>query len=226
MVAGGPYGIEDILAMRATSAHCSCCSSFPSFGACPPPSWSANWPPPCPKRVATTAGSAAPSAVSGDFRRLGSRSPPAFSTWPSTPSSSSSISRASRPALPSGIAARCGARRRPRLRGMEPPRREGGRRGLCRHVRRLAGAVRCDGGSRSGRALRALANPRRKQHGGARPHVRARLRHGLTLLQAPVAAPSFAGAVSITALELHGLDNASTVAQESKRRSATIRAPC
>jgi amino acid transporter len=42
----------------------------------------------------------------------------------------------------------------------------------------------------------------------------ARLRHGLTLLQAPVAAPSFAGAVSITLWNYMGWDNASTVAQE------------
>jgi amino acid transporter len=42
----------------------------------------------------------------------------------------------------------------------------------------------------------------------------ARLRHGLTLLQAPVAAPSFAGAVSVTLWNYMGWDNASTVAQE------------
>jgi amino acid transporter len=41
-----------------------------------------------------------------------------------------------------------------------------------------------------------------------------RLRHGLTLLCAPVAAPSFAGAVSIALWNYMGWDNASTVAQE------------
>ncbi len=41
-----------------------------------------------------------------------------------------------------------------------------------------------------------------------------RLRHGLALLQAPVAAPSFAGAVSVTLWNYMGWDNASTVAQE------------
>jgi len=41
-----------------------------------------------------------------------------------------------------------------------------------------------------------------------------RLRQGLTLLQAPVAAPSFAGAVSVTLWNYMGWDNASTVAQE------------
>ena len=89
-------------ATPATAARSSCCSSSRSSGACPPRSWSANSPPPCPKRAATTAGSAAPSAASGDFRRPGSRSPPASSTWPSTPSSSSSISRRVAPSLTSG----------------------------------------------------------------------------------------------------------------------------
>jgi amino acid transporter len=42
----------------------------------------------------------------------------------------------------------------------------------------------------------------------------ARLRHGLALLRAPVAAPSFAGAVSVTLWNYMGWDNASTVAQE------------
>ncbi len=41
-----------------------------------------------------------------------------------------------------------------------------------------------------------------------------RLRLKLTLLQAPVAAPSFAGAVSVTLWNYMGWDNASTVAQE------------
>jgi amino acid transporter len=41
-----------------------------------------------------------------------------------------------------------------------------------------------------------------------------RLRHGLMLLQAPVAVPSFAGAVSVTLWNYMGWDNASTVAQE------------
>jgi amino acid transporter len=41
-----------------------------------------------------------------------------------------------------------------------------------------------------------------------------RLRHGITLLKAPVAAPSFAGAVSIALWNYMGWDNASTVAQE------------
>ena len=41
-----------------------------------------------------------------------------------------------------------------------------------------------------------------------------RLRHGFTLLQTPVAAPSFAGAVSVTLWNYMGWDNASTVAQE------------
>ena len=41
-----------------------------------------------------------------------------------------------------------------------------------------------------------------------------RLRHGLTLFQAPVAAPSLAGAVSVTLWNYMGWDNASTVAQE------------
>jgi amino acid transporter len=41
-----------------------------------------------------------------------------------------------------------------------------------------------------------------------------RLRHSLALLRAPVAAPSFAGAVSIALWNYMGWDNASTVAQE------------
>jgi amino acid transporter len=41
-----------------------------------------------------------------------------------------------------------------------------------------------------------------------------RLRHSLTLLRAPVAAPSLAGAVSIALWNYMGWDNASTVAQE------------
>ena len=42
----------------------------------------------------------------------------------------------------------------------------------------------------------------------------AHLRHSLTLLRAPVAAPSLAGAVSVTLWNYMGWDNASTVAQE------------
>ena len=41
-----------------------------------------------------------------------------------------------------------------------------------------------------------------------------RLRQGVTLLRAPVAAPSFAGAVSVALWNYMGWDNASTVAQE------------
>jgi amino acid transporter len=42
----------------------------------------------------------------------------------------------------------------------------------------------------------------------------ARLSHGIALLRAPVAAPSFAGAVSVALWNYMGWDNASTVAQE------------
>jgi len=44
-----------------------------------------------------------------------------------------------------------------------------------------------------------------------------RLRHSVALLRAPVAAPSLAGAVSVTLWNYMGWDNASTVAQEVER---------
>ena len=85
----------------------------------------------------------------------------------------------------------------------------------CRYVRRIARAVRCDGsGWLLEGTLCTLANPHGKQHGGACFAFGARLRHGLALLRAPVAAPSFAGAVSVTLWNYMGWDNASTVAQE------------
>lgn len=50
--------------------------------------------------------------------------------------------------------------------------------------------------------------------GGGFAHSFANLRHSFTLLRAPVAAPSLAAAISVTLWNYMGWDNASTVAQE------------
>ena len=90
MVSGGPYGLEDIIGvagyrLRAPPARSSCPLLEPPHR----PHDRRARQPPSPTRVASTSGSRAPSALSGDFRRPGSRSPPASSTWPSTPPPSS-----------------------------------------------------------------------------------------------------------------------------------------
>jgi len=65
MVAGGPYGLEDIIGKAGYARALLLLAIIPSSGACLPPSWSASWPAPYQPKAASTSGSAAPSAASG-----------------------------------------------------------------------------------------------------------------------------------------------------------------
>jgi len=86
MVAGGPYGIEDILGDAATSRTASCCSYVPILCSLPTALMVGELASALARRGwLTTAGSAAPSALSWGFQEaLALRSPPACFRQPST----------------------------------------------------------------------------------------------------------------------------------------------
>ena len=100
MVSGGPYGIEDILGGAGYGWAIAILLVLPIVWSLPTALMIGELASPSPPKAASTSGCAARSAPSGDTRKAGSRSPPASSTWPSTPPSSFSISANSLPRSP------------------------------------------------------------------------------------------------------------------------------